>query len=100
MAIKITTSGKEYSPSLSVYIETPNAEVLKEISGMLRGLMCSIEGWGAIAGKTNEHFSENNPVKLSFSSVDNAHYFKECVDYYFSQEVLDNYLNVKKRVFK
>ena len=93
---------KEYSPNVSVYIEDAENDetVLREIAGMLRGLMCAIEGYKPLTGKTNEHFRENYPVKLSFTTPENACYFKERVKLYFSEEVLRNYLIVKRRVYK
>lgn len=89
---------KRYPPRVSVYLDNVRDEDKGEIAGMLRGLMCSIEGWGAISGFTNEVF-ENSPVLLSFSTVENAHYFKSCVEYYFSDKIL-NALKVKKRVYR
>ena len=69
------------------------------MAGMLRGLMCAIEGWASISGLTNERFVVESPVILDFSSVGNAHRFKECVDYYFSDDVLE-LLRVKKRLYR
>lgn len=87
-----------YSPSVTVHLDGVKKGDRNEIAGMLRGLMCAIEGWGSISGLTNDFF-EGDAVKLKFSSVDNAHYFQSCVDYYFSDEILKN-LMVKRRVYK
>ncbi len=57
--------------------------------------MCSIEGWSSISGITNEKFEVQNPVVLEFSNVDNAHYFKGCVEYYFDENILEA-LKLKK----
>ncbi len=89
---------KNYSPKISVYLDEVKESDRKEIAGMLRGLMCSIEGWAVISGFTNEKF-EDSPVILGFSTVEHAHYFKECVEYYFSNEILEA-IKLKKRVFK
>ena len=89
---------KNYSPKVSVHLDGIKDEDKNEIAGMLRGLMCAIEGWGSIRGFTNEVFT-NSHVVLPFSSVENAHYFKGCVEYYFSDEILET-LKVKKRVYR
>ena len=90
---------KEYTPRVSVYLDDVDEDDKKEISCMLRGLMCAIEGWGVISGLTNEVFLTKNPVILEFTNVKNAHYFKGCVEYYFSNDILEN-LKVKKRSFR
>jgi len=87
-----------YSPAVTVHFDGVKDEDRDEVAGMLRGLMCAIEGWGVISGLTNDFFDED-AVKLSFSSVDNAHYFKSCVEYYFSEDILER-LKVKRRVYK
>ena len=89
----------KFSPKVSVHMEGVKNEDINEIAGMLRGLMCSIEGWGRISGYTNERFVVENPLKLSFSSVENAHYFRDCVNYYFGDHILD-VLKIKRRVYK
>jgi len=99
MRIEEWRAGKNYSPTLSIYMDDVKEDDIAEIAGMLRGLMCSIEGWNVISGLTNEEFEKNNPVILKFSSVDNAHNFKGCVEYYFSKEILEA-IKIKKRVFK
>lgn len=86
-----------YTPRVSVYMNTVKASDADEIASMLRGLMCAIEGWGSIGGLTNAKFSVSNPLILEFSSIENAHYFKSCVEYYFSDDILDR-LRVSKRV--
>jgi len=88
-----------YSPRVSVHMEGVKEEDLEEVAGMLRGLKCSIEGWGSISGMTNDRFINENPLKLHFTSVENAHYFRECVNYYFSDHILE-FLRVKRRVYK
>lgn len=89
---------KNYAPKVSVHLDDVKEADKGEIAGMLRGLMCAIEGWGSISGVTNAVFNES-PVVLSFSTVDNAHYFKTCVEYYFSEDIL-NALKVKKRIYR
>jgi hypothetical protein len=63
MRIKI---GSEYSPRVSVYLDTVKHEDKGEVAGMLRGLMCSIDGWGAISGLTNENLLKANRSFLIF----------------------------------
>lgn len=87
-----------YSPRVSVHLDGVKPDDRGEIAGMLRGLMCSIEGWSRISGLTNELFDES-PVILRFSSADNARYFKEYVEYYFSEDILES-LRVKRRVYR
>lgn len=91
------SNDKEYVPRVSVYLDGVKDEDKDEIAGMLRGLMCAIEGWGIISGLTNETLSAEGPVVLRFSTVKNAHYFKSCVEYYFDDGILAG-LQVKKRV--
>ncbi len=86
-----------YTPRVSVHMDKVKAEDADEIASMLRGLMCAIEGWGSISGLTNAKFSIGSPLILEFSSIKNAHYFKSCVDYYFSDDILEG-IRVKKRV--
>ena len=82
---------------MSVHLDGVEDNIRRKIAGMLRGLVCAIEGWGSISGVTNEVFT-SNPVVLTFSSVENAHYFKERVENYFSIEIRKA-LKVKKRFF-
>ena len=87
---------KDYTAKISVYLDDVEEDDKGEVAGMLRGLMCALEGWGSISGLTNDVMSREGPVVLRFSSVEKAHYFKNCVDYYFSPQVLE-VLKVKKR---
>lgn len=87
-----------YSPAVTVHLDEVKDDDRNEIAGMLRGLMCAIEGWGIISGLTNDFFNDD-AVTLKFSDVDNAHYFKSCVEYYFSEDILKK-LTVKRRVYK
>jgi len=93
------SSQKSYAPRLSIYLDGFKEADRNEVAGMLRGLMCAIEGWAAISGLTNDTFSADSPVVLSFSNVKNAHRFKECVEYYFSEDILE-LLRVKKRIYR
>ncbi|SDG58513.1 hypothetical protein SAMN05216571_1223 [Onishia taeanensis] len=90
---------KDYTPRIRIDMSRIRNDDKGEVSSILRGLMCSIEGWGAISGLTNDEFQTRDPLILKFSSVENAHYFKECVEYYFSDDILDR-LEVKRRVKK
>jgi hypothetical protein len=90
-------SGKNYVRRISVYLDDVKADDKSEVAGMLRGLMCAIEGWGALSGLTNEVFNTESPVIFQFSDVANAHYFKSCVEYYFDDGILAR-LKVKKRI--
>lgn len=90
---------KIFLPKISVYLDDVKTEDRDEIASMLRGLMCAIEGWGQISGLTNEYFTSNSPVILNFTRIDNAHYFKSCVEYYFSDDIL-RVLSIKKRIVK
>ena len=87
---------KGYVPRLSIHLDEVKDDDIGEIAGMLRCLMCAIEGYGSIIGITNDLFS-TSPVVLKFSNIQNAHYFKACVDYYFSDDILAS-LKVKKRI--
>jgi hypothetical protein len=89
---------ENYAPAVSVYLDGVKSQDKSEVAGMLRGLMCAIEGWGIISGLTNDRFSSENPIRLEFSNVANAHYFKECVEYYFADDILER-LKVKRRVY-
>jgi hypothetical protein len=88
-----------YSPRVSVHLDAVKDDDKNEVAGMLRGLMCAIDGWGSIAGLTNEKCTGEKPLILPFTSVDNAHYFKSCVEYYFSEAVLEK-LRVAKRKYR
>lgn len=95
---KEDTIFKEYTSAINIYLDNVDEDDKDEIAGMLRGLMCAIEGWGAISGYTNEVFWQNDPVKVWFSNVENAHRFKECVDYYFDDDLLESLK--AKRVYR
>jgi len=86
---------KKYQSAINIYLDDVDDDDKDEVAGMLRGLMCAIEGWGIIKGYTNEFFKENNPVKVWFSSVKNAERFKMCIDYYFDDDILES-LKAKK----
>jgi hypothetical protein len=89
---------KSYTPRVRVDMKRVKKDDKDEVASMLRGLMCSIEGWGSISGLTNDEFQNRDPLILKFSSsVENAHYFKECIEYYFADSVLER-LEVKRRV--
>ncbi|NII75379.1 hypothetical protein FHW84_003988 [Dyella sp. SG562] len=97
MRIEDIQSGT-YSPAVTVHFDGVKEGDRDEIAGMLRGLMCAIEGWGVISGLSNDFF-DDDAVTLKFSSVENAHYFKSCVEYYFSEGILKG-LAVKRRIYK
>jgi hypothetical protein len=88
---------KVYVPKISVYLDGAEREDKDEVAGMLHDLMCSIEGWGEVSGLTNEVPSAGGPMIFPFSTVDNAHYFKNCAEYYFDGGPLVG-LTVKNRV--
>jgi len=88
---------KDYTPAVSVHLDNVKEADKKEVAGMLRGLMCAIEGFAPLQGLSNENFVQNDPVRLSFSSIETAHYFQECVEYYFSDRTG---IKVKRRVRK
>ena len=88
---------KVYVPKISVHLDGDEREDKNEVAGMLRDLMCSIEGWGEISGLTNEVLSGEGLIIFPFSTVDNAHYFKTCAEYYFDGGLLVG-LTVKNRV--
>jgi len=98
MKIK-TLIEKSYSPRVSIYLDDINENDKPEIASMLRGLKCAIEGWGSISGLTNDRFETESPLILEFNNTDNAHYFKNCVEYYFDETILQS-LKVKKRIYK
>jgi hypothetical protein len=88
---------KDYTPAVSVHLDNVEEEDKAEVASMLRGLMCAIEGWGSIKGLSDDNFIQNDPVRLSFSSVKKAHYFKKRVEYYFPKHIG---ITVKRRVPK
>lgn len=92
-------SQKQYVPKISINMDDVDQDDRGEIAGMLRGLMCAIEGWGSISGLTNKLFEDDGSVIVTFTSVKNARYFKTCVHYYFDEAILEA-LKVKRRVRK
>ena len=81
---------------VSVYMDNVDDDDKNEIAGMLRGLACAIDGFGANVNMTNARFWRESPVIWSFSTVKKAIYFKDCVEYYFDDEILEA-LKVKRR---
>jgi hypothetical protein len=92
-----TGAGKGVVPKISVNMDDVDQNDRYEIAGMLRGLKVAIEGFKSISGLTNDLFDDDGSVVLTFESIDNASYFKECVDYYFDDAILAA-LKVKRRV--
>jgi hypothetical protein len=92
-----TGAGKGFLPKISVNMDDVDQNDRYEIAGMLRGLKVAIEGFKSISGLTNDLFDDDGSVVLTFESIDNARYFKECVDYYFDDAILAA-LKVKRRV--
>lgn len=88
---------KDFEPKISVNMDDVDPADRHEIAGMLRGLMCAIEGWDSIRGLTNELFDEDGSVIISFSTVENAHRFQGRVHYYFDESLL-RALKVKRQV--
>ena len=88
---------KEFVPKISVNMDDVDSDDRNEIAGMLRGLMCAIEGWGSIKGFTNDLFDDHGSVILTFSTIEKAHHFRDCVHYYFDEGILEA-LKVKRRV--
>ena len=84
------------SRSVRVYMDEVDDDDRDEIAGMLRGLACAIDGFRADSNMTNERFWRENPVKWPFSTVEKAAHFKDCVEYYFDEEILKT-LKVKRR---
>ena len=87
---------KERTHRISVHMENVDKDDVNEIAGMLRGLACALDGYRGVAGMHNKKFWKEEPVKWQFSSVAKADYFKECVEYYFSDDVL-NVMKVKRK---
>ena len=63
---------------------------------MLRGLACAIDGFCADFNMTNDRFWGESPVIWPFSTVEKAERFKDCVEYYFDDAILEA-LKVKRR---
>ncbi|MBK1902183.1 MULTISPECIES: hypothetical protein [Burkholderia] len=91
------SAGNSLLPKVSINMDDVEPDDRYEIAGMLRGLMCAIEGWGSIAGFTNDLFDDDGSVIVQFSSVENATRFKNCVRYYFDDAILTG-LKVKRQV--
>lgn len=91
------SKGNPFVAKISITMDDVDRDDRYEIAGMLRGLMCAIEGWGSIAGFTNALFDDDGAVVVSFSTVEKALRFKECVDYYFNETILQD-LRVKRQV--
>ena len=84
------------SRSVAVYMDDVDDDDRDEIAGMLRGLACAIDGFRADSNMSNDRFWRVSPVKWPFSSVEKAERFKDCVEYYFDDEIL-RVLKVKRR---
>ena len=87
------------SRRVSVYMDDVDDADRNEIAGMLRGLACAIDGFGADTDMTNERFWQESPVIWPFSTVEKAKYFKSCVEYYFDDAILEA-LKVKRRTIR
>ena len=85
------------SRRVSVYMDDVDHDDRDEIAGMLRGLACAIDGFGADANMTNDRFWSESPVVWSFSDAKKAEYFKFRVEYYFDGAILET-LKVKRRM--
>lgn len=92
-------SGNPYVKRISINMDDVPQDDRREIAGMLRGLMCAVDGWGRISGLTNDLFDEDGSVIVTFSSVEKAQYFRRCVHHYFDESILAA-LKVKSRVRK
>lgn len=88
-----------YAPAVSVYLDNMEEDEKDEIAGMLRGLVCSMEGFGIVNNLTNERFRAGNPLRIEFRTAENARHFKMRVEKYFSEEILKR-VRVKRRVLK
>ncbi|MCX4151983.1 MULTISPECIES: hypothetical protein [Paraburkholderia] len=93
------SSGKEFVAKISINMDDVEPEDRNEIAGMLRGLMCAVDGWGRISGLTNDLFEDDGSVIVTFSSVEKAQYFRECVHRYFDETILEA-LRVRRLVRK
>jgi hypothetical protein len=60
--LRSTRNGIE--PRISVYLDDVEDDDKGEVAGMLRGLMCALEGWGAISGLTNDVMSREGPARV------------------------------------
>ena len=88
---------KLYIRKIYIYVDkaTLSEKEIKELAGMLRGLANSIEGFKAVSGLENEKFIRYKRVAFCFNSVENAHYFKTCVEKYLDSSVLESLRAVK-----
>lgn len=85
------------SRRVSVYMDDVDEDDINEVAGMPRGLACAIDGFQADSNMTNDRFWTESPVIWPFSTVAKAKRFKECVEYYFDDAILEA-LKVKRRV--
>jgi hypothetical protein len=85
-------------PKVHVYFdEDLEEQAICELAGMLRGLMCSIEGWGCISGLDNSFFQGNSPVKLKFKNVENATRFRDRARLYFDEVLIAKSVRKRRR---
>ena len=90
---------RERSNRVSVYMDGVAADDMDEVAGMLRGLACAINGFQAVSGMNNTRFWTESPVKWEFNTTKDADYFRSCVGFYFSDEILKG-LKVKPRYWR
>ena len=86
----------ETTRRVSVYMDDVDVGDRDEIAGMLRGLACAIDGFRADSNITNDRFWQESPVIWPFSTVEKAERFKDRVEYYFDDGILEA-LKVKRR---
>ena len=84
------------SNRVSVYMDGVDADDMDEVAGMLRGLACAINGFQVVTGMSNARFWTESPVKWEFNTAEDADRFRDCVGYYFDDEILKG-LKVKPR---
>lgn len=82
-----------YKPVLHVYFKRQHGIKRRRLSGMLRGLLNSYDGYRSVSGLTDAYFAANQRARLRFSSVGKAHAFKRVAD-----TVLGEYVTVRKVV--
>ena len=87
------------SRRVSVYMDDVDRFDVNELAGMLRGLACALDGFDADSGMVNARFWTESPVIWTFSTPEKAEYFVTCVEYYFSDDIL-NTLRVKRRYLR
>jgi len=92
--------GSYYLPKINVYLKGNGLKKkeIEEVIGMLRGLANAIEGFSGVSGIYNVDAVNKEKVRFHFSSVENAHRFKECVEKYFDEDVLTKFAT--KRVHR